>query len=149
MIGSKDFPRLTNENHRETSPATVEYNCIAWAAEDTEHWWEPGVYWLPADWPEDDCGLGALEQMFHALGYENCGLDASLETGFLKVALYGSGYFYTHAARQLTSGRWTSKLGKAVDIEHDTPGDIADGVYGELMKIMKRPTSPPHREERS
>ena len=145
MIGNKDFPRLTNDNHCVKSPPTAGYNCIAWAAEDSEHWWQPGTYWLPAEWPEDDCGLGALEQMFRSLGYENCDLDVSLEAGFLKVALYGSGYFYTHAARQLASGKWTSKLGKAEDIEHDTPGDRTGGLYGEVMQIMKRSFSPPQQ----
>lgn len=67
MIGSKEFPRLTKENHRVTSPATPNYNCIAWATHDNEHWWQPGVYWQPKDWPEDDVGLGALEHAFFAL----------------------------------------------------------------------------------
>jgi len=34
MIVSDDFPRLTPENHRITSPADPEYNCIAWSAGD-------------------------------------------------------------------------------------------------------------------
>jgi len=82
MSWAGDFPRLTPRNHRVTSPATAEYNCIAWAAEDVEHWWQPGKYWLPADWPENDFGLAALEQAFRALGYESCGMDVSLEPGF-------------------------------------------------------------------
>lgn len=68
-------------------------------------------------------------------------MDASLEQGFEKVALYGSGAEYTHAARQLPSGKWTSKLGKAEDIEHDTPEDVAGGLYGELIEIMTRPAA--------
>jgi hypothetical protein len=86
-----EFPRLTPDNHRVTSPATPDYNCVAWAAEDSEHWWQPGTYWLPADWPEDDCGMGALERAFLAQGYANCGMDTSPEPGFSKVALYGLG----------------------------------------------------------
>jgi hypothetical protein len=42
MNWASDFPRLTPGNHRVTSPATPAYNCVAWAAEDTEHWWQPG-----------------------------------------------------------------------------------------------------------
>jgi hypothetical protein len=45
---------------------------------------------------------------------------------------------YTHAARQLPDGQWTSKLGKYVDIEHSAPEDVAGGVYGEVMQFMKR-----------
>ncbi|HEY7159091.1 MAG TPA: hypothetical protein VH575_34425 [Gemmataceae bacterium] len=112
---------------------------MAWAAEDTEHWWQPGEYWLPQDWPEEDAGLAALVQAFLALGYTDCSMDARLESGFMKVALYGSGLFYTHAARQLSNGKWTSKLGEDMDIEHSTPDDVAGGIYGEVVEIMKRP----------
>jgi hypothetical protein len=112
---------------------------VGWAAEDTEHWWQPGKYWLPKDWPADDVGLTALEQAILALGYVDCSMDARCEPGFEKVALYGSGLLYTHAARQLSNGKWTSKLGEDVDIEHDTPEDVAGGLYGEIVEIMKRP----------
>ncbi len=141
MIQYSDFPRLTPDNHRVTSPETIDYNCAAWAAGDTQHWWQPGEYWLPADWPEDDYGLGALEQAFLALGYVSCEMDATLEVGFLKVALYGSGGTYTHAARQLPGGKWTSKLGKGEDIEHDAPEDVTGGVYGDVMGFMKKPVA--------
>jgi hypothetical protein len=30
-------------------------------------------------------------------------------------------------------------LGKAEDIEHDTPNDVAGGIYGEVIQIVKRP----------
>jgi hypothetical protein len=141
MSWAADFPRLTPHNHRVTSPATEIYNCVAWAAEDVEHWWQPGEYWLPANWPKDDFGLKALEQAFRALGYESCDIYTSLESGFAKVALYGSGFIYTHAARQLPKGKWTSKLGRGEDIEHDSPDDVAGGVYGVVMSIMKRRVS--------
>lgn len=52
--------------------------------------------------------------------------------------------FYKHAARQLSSGAWTSKLGKDVDIEHDTPDDVAGGLYGEVVQLMRRPSQTPH-----
>jgi len=132
-----DFPRLTESNHHRTSPPNVDYNCIAWAADDIEHWWQPGRYW-PTETPHDDFGIGVLETAFRELGYEDCGVDDSLEPGLEKVALYGSGAFYTHAAKQSSSGKWSSKLGKAEDIEHDTPDDVAGGVYGEVVEILKR-----------
>jgi len=137
MNASSDFPRLTPLNHRETSPSTSDYNCVAWAAGDEAHWWQPGVYW-PADSPRDDFGIGILERAFAELGYIDCQTDDSMETSVEKVALYGTGAFYTHAARQLQSGKWTSKLGRDVDIEHDTPDVVAGGVYGEVVQILKR-----------
>jgi hypothetical protein len=140
MIPSEAFPRLTPHNHHPTSPAGSDYNCIAWSAGDVEHWWQPGVYWpLPAS--PQDYGIGVLEQLFKSLGYEDCGMHSSLEPGFEKVALFGQSLFYTHAARQLPNGEWTSKLGKAEDIQHLTPRDVAGGIYGEVVQIMKRPTS--------
>jgi hypothetical protein len=138
MIASDDFPRLTRENHRITSPADPEYNCIAWSVGDTTRWYQPGRFWpIPAS--ADDAGLGVLEQMFLAMGYRDCGCDDSLEPGFEKVALYGYGLYYTHAARQLPSGKWTSKLGPQQDIEHDTPHDVSGPAYGEVAQVMKRP----------
>lgn len=138
MIGSKDFPRLTATNHRITSPPSTDYNGIAWSAGDTHHWWQPGVYW-PISVPPDDFGISILELAFAALGFTDCGPNDSLETGFEKVALYGSVEFYTHAAKQLATGKWTSKLGRDVDIEHDAPDNVAGGLYGEVVQYMKRP----------
>lgn len=137
MIRRRDFPRLTEDSYRVTSPATSDYNCIAWCANDTAHWWQPGVYW-PASAVENDFGIAALEAAFQSLGFADCGLDNSLELDCEKIALYGSGAFYTHAARQLPSGKWTSKLGRDVDIEHESPERLAGGIYGEVVEIMKR-----------
>ena len=137
MIGGSSFPHLTAANHRVTSPATTDYNCIAWSAGDTQHWWQPGGFW-PGASPADDFGIGVLERAFSELGYADCGSDDTLERGYEKVALYGSSAFYTHAARQLPTGKWTSKLGRDVDIEHETPDDVAGGIYGEVVQVMKR-----------
>lgn len=143
MKAGAEFPRLTPDNHRETSPRDKAYNCIAWAVGEMKQWWELGLYWLPQDWPTDDRSLGALESLFSTLGYVDCNLDDGLEPGFAKVALYATSAFEgTHAARQLPSGKWTSKLGKLIDIEHDTPEVIAGGEYGEVMQVMKRGYAP-------
>lgn len=139
MISQIQFPRLTPQNHRVTSPASPDYNCIAWAAGQTSHWWEPGLYW-PMPTSPGDYGIPVLEQAFAALGYLNCSHGA-LETGFEKVVLYGSSLFFTHVARQLPNGRWTGKLGGAEDVEHDTPDDVTGGVYGEVVQFMRRATS--------
>jgi hypothetical protein len=132
-----DFPRLNAGNYRVTSPATFDYNCIAWSVGDTERWWQPGVYW-PIDASPDDAGIAALAQALATEGYQQCA-DGTLERGQEKIALYGSQLFYTHAARQLPNGKWTSKLGRMEDIEHDSPDDVAGGIYGEVVQFMKRP----------
>ncbi|HEY7428267.1 MAG TPA: hypothetical protein VH682_28795 [Gemmataceae bacterium] len=35
------FPRLNGTAYRITSPASDVYNCIAWAAGETNRWWWP------------------------------------------------------------------------------------------------------------
>jgi len=139
MIASNDFPRLTADNHRITSAATPEYNCIAWTVHDTTRWWQPDIYW-PLETDSDDYGIAVLETMLIHLGYSECESE-EWEEGQEKVALYGSTLFYTHAARQLPNGKWTSKLGRSEDIEHDTPDAIAGGLYGEVVQFMRKPVT--------
>ena len=136
MIASPDFPRLTAANHRITSPSAPDYNCIAWAVDDTEHWWQPGVFW-PIASPKDGFGIDALADAMKSEGFAVCETGA-LESGFQKLALFATSTFYTHASRQLPSGKWTSKLGRMEDIEHDTPDDLVGGVYGSVVLFMKR-----------
>jgi len=141
MIPLEEFPRLTAANHRITSPESTDYNCIAWAVEDVEHWWQPGVYW-PTNLSPETYGVDVLVAAFLSLGYDVCE-DGSFELGSRKIAIYAAATLYTHAARQLPNGKWTSKLGKAEDIEHDGPNDVAGGIYGEIVRFMKKsaPTS--------
>jgi hypothetical protein len=136
MTLGPDFPRLTPDNARTTSPPSPDYNCVAWAVGDTEHWWQPGVYW-PIPVAPDAYGISALAQALRAVGFEPCA-DGRPEAGYDKVALYSDGLFYTHAARQLPNGRWTSKLGRSEDIEHDTPDAVAGGAYGEVVQFLRR-----------
>ena len=103
MIASPDFPRLTAANHRVTSPSTPDYNCIAWSAGDTEHWWQPGVFW-PIATPKDGLGIDALAEAMTSQGFAACETGV-FEAGFEKVALYATSAFYTHASRQLPSGK--------------------------------------------
>jgi len=131
------FPQLTSANHQITSPKTTAYNCVAWAAQDTKNWWQPGSYW-PTQTDAGNGGLMQLVQLFADLGYRECA-GPEPELGFEKVALYlDAAGFWTHAARQLSNGKWTSKLGELEDIEHDTPDDVAGGAYGTVAGFMKR-----------
>jgi len=130
------FPNLTDGNHEITSPRTIKYNCIAWAARNTERWWQPGAYW-PVGSLREDYGIGNVIAAFESLGYEECD-DGALEDGFEKLALYGTTLMYTHAARQLPDGRWTSKLGQLEDITHTTTETLEGGDYGEVVQYLKR-----------
>ncbi len=134
-----DFPGLRGGNFQVTSPANPDYNCISWAAGRADARWWPGEaesYW-PADAPNVDT-LDAFRAAFTALGYEMCD-TGELESGFEKIALFSTpGQDPTHAARQLPSGEWTSKMGRSVDITHLTLQSIEGEVYGRVAIFMRR-----------
>jgi hypothetical protein len=51
-----------------TSAEAEDYNCIAWAAHDTERWWWPsGGFWPPGLVEEET--LNAFEAAYGTLGY--------------------------------------------------------------------------------
>jgi hypothetical protein len=136
-----DFPNLERSSFAITSDRDDAYNCIAWAAGSNERWWEPtaypGYYW-PDGIPRTD-SVDAAIALFAALGYGDCAHEAALEQGFEKVAIYGRPNEYTHAARQLDDGRWTSKLGPDEDIVHDDLYGLTGDLYGDVMCVLKRP----------
>ena len=75
---------------------------------------------------------------FATLGYKPCPGD-DLEVGVEKVALYvHPNGKPKHMARQLPKGRWTSKLGRDIDIEHGLE-DLTGDLYGQVVQILKRP----------
>ncbi len=81
--------------------------------------------------------IHAFKQAYATLGYVECE-DSSVEKGYEKIAIYAYNGKPTHAARQLRNGRWTSKLGPNVDIEHFVPGAIERSAYGLVVAYMKR-----------
>ncbi len=84
--------------------------------------------------------MAAFRDAFASLGYVVCDHD-ELELGTEKIALFALDGVPKHAARQLPSGRWTSKLGPSEDIKHSLH-DLTGAVYGSVVLIMKRPYSP-------
>jgi hypothetical protein len=138
-----EHPRLTDHNHQLTSPCTNKYNCIAWAAGNDRRWWWPDARGV-GYWPRGiarGLTLPAFEAAFATLGYETC-VDGSVEDGFEKVAIYarmnGLAVEITHAARQLSDGRWSSKMGTLEDISHNAPEDVGGAVYGAPVRFMRR-----------
>lgn len=136
------FPKLSGTNYEPTSDATNVYNCIAWAAGEDYRWWEPGLpydvgyYWPKGATEGDD--MMCLIEAYRSIGYRDC-QDGTVQDGFDKVALYGnSSGEWTHAARQLPSGTWTSKLGPYEDIEHERPDHLEGVDYGSVDCYMKR-----------
>ncbi|RYC50439.1 DUF7689 domain-containing protein [Flagellimonas olearia] len=150
----KAFPLLKNDpGYRIKDDASPDYNCIAWAANKSDLWYQPlpednrpvirldGVVF---DWP---FGLPfssdpkVLIKLFEFLNYTCC-QDPIYEEGYKKVALYQKNNEFTHAARQLTykndKGIWSSKLGEGPLITHTDPYLIEGIAYGQVYQIMKK-----------
>src|SRR3954447_6167820 len=147
MFDPVEFPNIKAEGYDKTSECTRDYNCVAWAANDTSRWWWPigpnhsgqEAYW-PRKAPRQNT-LKAFALAFKTLGYEKC-KDGSLEEGFEKVAIYAINNKPTHAARQLTNGRWTHKIGRNIDISA-TLTAVEAGLYGKAVRFMKRKQKTP------
>ena len=83
-------------------------------------------------------------------GFEACA-NGVLTAGVEKIALFADERGFTHVARQLESGRWTSKLGSDCDIEHELEAlegfdDSPDAYrYGRVVGFMSRLRPPDQR----
>ena len=128
------FPGLATTQFEITSPQDPDYNCIAWAAGEQGFWWWPGRFW-PKGVPPAETRL-AFIKAFTTKGYEECA-GSELEAGYEKICLYEKLGRPAHAARQLPSGLWTSKLGMEHDIAHEL-GGIAGVKYGKPTFFMRR-----------
>lgn len=78
------------------------------------------------------------------LGFVPCE-DGAVEPGIEKIALFGRGpagqETPTHAALQLETGEWTSKLGPLEDVTHSAVEDVCGPVYGRVICYLSRPRS--------
>src|SRR4051812_36127262 len=88
----QSFPGLTIGGFYQNSPATLDYNCIAWALNDTQnHWWPSPWPGRQSVWPAGvpkQLTLSAFRAMFASAGFQACA-DGTLEPGFDKIAIYG------------------------------------------------------------
>ena len=140
------FEKIRPSNYEGKSPVDLYYNCIAWAmGKKDSRWWPAtiGGYRWPKKLPRQKPGEETLPNFisaFKRLGYKVIPKkDYSLEKGFEKVAIYVKGNQNpTHAARQLDSGIWTSKIGEEEDIEHSSPAVLEGLLYGAVAVVMKR-----------
>ena len=134
------FPHI-GEDAQITSPATPEYNCIAWALGEVDRWWEagtpPGYFW-PASIPEDHL-LTSLIAALETVGFTRCD-NGELEPDIEKIAVFeGDDAEYAHVAKQLPNGRWSSKLGAWEDIEHRFDALVGPApAYGIFHCYMRR-----------
>lgn len=131
------FPRLRHTRFYVTSPETQDYNCIAWAADDNSHWWWPTGFCY---WPKGvnrTLEVASFKAAYATLGYVDCD-NGNAEKGVEKVAIFANVHGRVeHAARQLPSGDWTSKLGEGEDIRHTIFG-LEGASYGNVVCYMSR-----------
>lgn len=145
----REWPVLRKSTWAQTSLPDPGYNCIAHAAGDSRRFWDSPPWGRPQPgirpyWPtgaEKGRHLAALESVFLSLGYVRAE-TFELETGIEKVALYEIDGKWTHAARQLADGNWSSKLGRGMDISHPLDG-LNGKLYGKPALAMKRPRTGP------
>lgn len=133
------YPGLARTHFRFTSPDDHGYNCFAFAADETKRNWHPsafaGLYWPPG--VPQEASVQSFIAAYASLGYA-LGATREHEAGVEKVAIYADGDTPLHAARQLRSGLWTSKLGKREDIEHELEG-LEGEMFGRVVAILSRP----------
>jgi hypothetical protein len=131
------FPSARQEGFKVTSEYDDSYNCIAYAAGDINNWWWPNFdnYWPIAI---RETTMACFIEAFKSRGFRRC-RSSRFQPGYEKIAIYTdqSGE-PKHAARQLPSGSWLSKLGSFEDIEHATLSALEGPEYGNVRQIMKR-----------
>lgn len=137
----REFPNSANDPFIKTSEVTPIYNCIAWAANDNSRWYEPdpmGIYYWPSDVPREYT-IKAYVQLYELLGYKKCS-NGEFESNFEKVAVFAKKNIPTHAAKQLSNGSWSSKLGKHIDVTHSLFA-MENGQYGNVVQFLRRSLS--------
>jgi hypothetical protein len=133
---------------RRTSLPDIDYNCIGHALRIKRNVWPCGYQnWWPRPYPAPET-VAEFAAAFALYQYSACE-SIDLERGYEKIALYTKNGEPTHAARQLASGKWTSKISDNIDIEHDTlnamidfpPEMLCHLAYGGATHIFRRSLS--------
>ncbi len=140
MSLTKWFPNLTKTNYRITSPCDGNYNCVAWVLGDDTQWWQAnaGYYWPLDRIPDDEePSVDHVLRLFVDRGFESCP-TSKRSPDYDHVAIYSDGDRFTHIARQLEDGWWTSKIGPDEDIEHETLEALEGDFFGQVSVVMRR-----------
>lgn len=109
------------------------YNCIAHSMKVYDRWVWPGTH------------LADFNRLYRLRGYQRSPrLDFSFDPALEKVVLYAKAGNHgelecTHAARQLSDGSWSSKLGSGPLIRHPSPDSVDGPSYGRPIALYVRP----------
>lgn len=113
------FPALRTTVYSVVAEPDEKYNCIARAAGVVHDWWDPideTRYWPPSARRGDTVEI-VMEGLSSA-GYERCA-DGAPDPAVEKTVLNEYEGEFTHVAKRLPSGLWSSKRGRERLIEHD------------------------------
>lgn len=109
------------------------YNCIAHSVKVYDRWVWPGTH------------VADFDHLYRSRGYRRTPrLDFSFDPALEKVVLYAKAGKHgevecTHAARQLSDGSWSSKLGSGPLIRHASPDSLDGSSYGRPIALYVRP----------
>ena len=135
------FPGIAGK-FRKTSSNDANYNCLTWALGRSDIWLSPVVRIPPYSWPPgipEEWSVAAIREIFVREGYTEETDSVELEDGWEKVAFFiENNGDPTHFSRQLPNGKWTSKLGGLIDIEHNNLKCLEGPHYGRQGLILKR-----------
>lgn len=134
------WPDLFN-NYEKTSNETKVYNCVAWALKIEDDWIQHDYH--DDGEPDRDHFVESYIEIFKGEGFAICE-NGDLEDGFEKIVIYfvEASNEFTHVARQLEDGNWTSKMGPFEDISHYSPEILSGPFYGKPHSYMRRKKSP-------
>jgi hypothetical protein len=136
-LSLEQFPNSFIEPFTITSHETPQYNCVAWALNDTENWWEADEDYRWLDTIDFDNTLATMQRFFQYFGFEPIDTP-NFKNGIEKIALFSDdGMDCTHVAKQLSTHIWTSKLGVSHDITH-TLSALEGGIYGNVVMILQK-----------
>ena len=130
----KSFPRL-GRNFEVRGSSTKTYNCIAWSLGIKDRWVWPGGT------------VNDFDRLYGEKGYKRVQkLDYRRQENVDKIVLYAKKgkdgkIEATHAARQLSDGSWSSKLGQLPLIRHLSPNDLNGPSYGTPVAVYVRTRS--------
>lgn len=133
---SSKWPNL-NGNFEYTSIETKNYNCVAWAVHITHK--RIQFDYLDDGEPDMEQNVSRYIEFYIKEGFEVCENDL-LENGIEKIVLYcyTDSLEFSHVARQLEDGEWTSKMGDLEDISHRTVDTLVGSFYGKPHIYLKR-----------
>lgn len=136
-LKSSFFPNSEKEPILIQSPETSTYNCVAWVLGKMDAWYEPDLDydWIAGLPMEND--LATMQKFFEYFAFEGCEKPSLSDFSEEIIALFAKDGIFTHVAKRLENGRWTSKMGNSYDVEHSLTS-ISDGLYGEVVLYMRK-----------